>query len=121
MSTLGGQKARAAGPERLNMPESEFLESIDPAYLEVGDGSDSRPIWTAVDVAAGKVYRLFASGRVEGLGDGDLIIRNGHPDTGAAHIREGKQSARGEHVLLECEDRLWSFVVPALSLDHSSR
>lgn len=103
------------------MQASEFLASIDPAYLEVGDGSDSRPIWTAVDTAAGKVYRLFAGGRVEGLGDGDLIIRNGHPETGPVHIKEGKQCVRGEHVLLEDEYRLWSFVVPTLSRDQSSR
>lgn len=51
-----------------------FVAGLDPEMLSVGDGSDGRPVWIAVDAQARRVYRVFANGVAEGFGDGVLMI-----------------------------------------------
>ena len=74
----------------------EFLAALDPEALQVGDGSDSRPVWVGIDAEAQKVYRVYASGLAMGFGDGDLVSRIGvGPNAG----RVSDVNTMGRHLI----------------------
>ncbi len=75
----------------------QFLASLDPQALKVGDGSDGLPVWIGIDAEAGKVYKVYASGQATGFGDGCMQIRSG---VDKADQRFVGQLTIGKHVML---------------------
>lgn len=57
-----------------------FMTSLDSRTLEVGDGSDGRPIWIAVDVENRRTYKIYSNGTTSGFGNGFLRILVNGPD-----------------------------------------
>ena len=55
----------------------EFLAALDPEALQVGDGSDGRPVWIGIDAEAQRVYTVSSNGLATGFGDGVLHVRTG--------------------------------------------
>lgn len=75
----------------------EFLRSLDPEGLKVGDGSDRLPVWIGIDAEAGKVYKVYASGLATGFGDGVMQTRSG---VETPQPRCVEQLTTGSHVML---------------------
>lgn len=44
----------------------QFLALLDKDALQVGDGTDGRPVWIGVDAEAGRVFKVYASGLAQG-------------------------------------------------------
>lgn len=80
----------------------QFLASLDPQTLKVGDGSDGLPVWIGIDAEAQKVYKVYASGLAQGFGDGRMIILNGL-QLASWRVGQGEQSTGGKHILLSGE------------------
>jgi hypothetical protein len=83
----------------------EFLCSLDPEGLEVGDGSDHLPVWIGVDAEAGKVFKVYASGLAPGFGNGRLSIANGL-QLAQWRVRQGSQITAGRQIVLSGESGL---------------
>lgn len=77
-----------------------FLASLDEDALQVGDGSDGKPVWIGVDGEAGRVYKIYATGLAQGFGDGRLDTING-----LRGGQRGMQLTSGEHIYAEVGDR----------------
>lgn len=77
----------------------QFLDALDPESLQVGDGSDGRPVWVGVDAEAGRVYKVYATGLATGFGDGRMAIMNGLKLSSQA-VAQGEQFTQGRHVSL---------------------
>jgi len=75
----------------------EFLRSLDPEGLKVGNGGDHLPVWIGIDAEAGKVYKVYASGLATGFGDGAMQIRSGVDKAGQRFV---EQLTTGRHVML---------------------
>lgn len=80
----------------------KFLANLDPAALQVGDGSDGLPVWIGIDAEAQKVYKVYASGLAQGFGDGQLTIINGLSLAGW-RVGHGEQVTSGRHLMLSGE------------------
>ena len=80
----------------------EFLASLDPEALKVGDGTDGLPVWIGIDAEAQKVYKVYASGLAQGFGDGRMVIINGLQFS-AWRVGRGEQSTNGKHTMLSGE------------------
>ncbi|WPG35337.1 hypothetical protein [Variovorax sp. EBFNA2] len=83
----------------------EFLRSLDPEGLKVGDGGDHLPVWIGVDAEAGRVYKVYASGLATGFGDGRLEITNGL-QLAQWRVRQGAQVTAGRQIVLGGESGL---------------
>lgn len=80
----------------------EFLASLDPSALQVGNGSDGLPVWIGIDAEAQKVYKVYANGLAQGFGDGRMIIINGL-QLAEWHVGCGAQVTSGRHLMLSGE------------------
>lgn len=78
----------------------EFLASLDPESLKVGDGSDGLPVWIGIDAEAGRVYKVYASGLAQGFGDGHLLIVNGLQAGCGWRVARAEQSTNGRDIAL---------------------
>lgn len=75
---------------------AQFLASLDPESLKVGDGSDGLPVWVGVDAESQRVYRVYANGLAIGFGDGDLISMIGvGPNAG----RTSEVNTSGKYII----------------------
>lgn len=86
-----------------------FLASLDEEALQVGDGTDGKPVWIGLDVDAGRVYKVYASGLAQGFGDGKMLIRCGLQTEGQWNVGEGSQITAGRDVVLSNDDELRTF------------
>lgn len=86
-----------------------FLASLDEEALQVGDGTDGKPVWIGVDAEAGRVYKVYASGLAQGFGDGKMLIRCGLQTEGQWNVGEGIQVTAGRDVVLSNDDELRTF------------
>ena len=80
----------------------QFLASLDPDALRVGDGSDGLPVWIGIDAEAQKVYKVYASGLAQGFGDGRMTIINGLA-MADWRVLAGEQVSIGRHLMLSGE------------------
>nr|WP_312374925.1 hypothetical protein [Delftia acidovorans] len=82
---------------------TQFMESLDPEALLVGDGSDHLPVWIGIDAESGKVFKIYATGLAQGFGDVRMTIINGmKPDQW--HVRRGEQVSFGNRLMLSETD-----------------
>ena len=100
-----------------------FLASLDDEALQVGDGTDGKPVWIGVDAEAGRVYKVYANGLAQGFGDGTLLIRCGLRTDGQWCIGEGAQITAGRDVALSNDHELRTYKcdagpTPASATDH---
>lgn len=86
-----------------------FLASLDADAVQVGDGTDGRPVWIGVDAEAGRVYKVYASGLAQGFGDGVMLIRCGLQAVGQWNVGEGTQITAGRDVVLTNDDELRAY------------
>lgn len=86
-----------------------FLASLDEEALQVGDGTDGKPVWIGVDAEAGRVYKVYASGLAQGFGDGKMLIRCGLQTEGQWNVGEGTQITAGRDVVLTNDDELRAY------------
>lgn len=109
----GIKKATRGWLERFEMEQSEkakeFLAALDPEALQVGDGSDGRPVWIGIDAEAQKVYKVYASGLAQGFGDGRLLIVNGLQFSGW-RVGHGEQISSGRDLMLSGEHGVTAYV-----------
>lgn len=87
----------------------QFLASLDPESLKVGDGSDGLPVWIGVDAESQKVYKVYASGLAQGFGDGRMIIVNGLQFAGW-RVGCGEQISAGRDIVLSGESGITAYV-----------
>lgn len=86
-----------------------FLASLDEEALQVGDGTDGKPVWIGVDAEAGRVYKVYASGLAQGFGDGVMLIRCGLQTEGQWSVGEGTQITAGRDVAVSNDHDLRTF------------
>jgi hypothetical protein len=86
-----------------------FLMSLDDQELQVGDGTDGKPVWIGVDAEAGRVYKVYANGLAQGFGDGTLLVRCGLRTNGQWNLGEGTQVTAGRDVVLSNDHELRTF------------
>ena len=86
-----------------------FLASLDDEALQVGDGTDGKPVWIGLDVDAGRVYKVYANGLAQGFGDGTLLIRCGLQTEGQWNVGEGMQITSGREMVLSNYHELRTF------------
>jgi len=100
------KKPARGGRWKSNMEHSaraqDFLRSLNPEGLKVGDGSDHLPVWIGIDAEAEKVYKVYASGLATGFGDGQLSICNGLK-LAPWRVSEGAQVTARHQVVLSGE------------------
>ena len=92
----------------LSVRAQEFLHSLDPRGLKVGDGSDHLPVWIGIDAEAGRVYKVYASGLATGFGDGRMMIVNGL-QVAPWRVVQGEQVTAGKHLSLADQHELRAF------------
>lgn len=86
-----------------------FLATLDQKALEVGDGTDGKPVWIGVDAEAGRVYKVYANGLAQGFGDGKMLIRCGLQTEGQWSVGQGNQVTVGRDVALWNDEKLRTF------------
>lgn len=93
----------------------DFLATLDPVSLRVGDGSDGLPVWIGVDVGARQVYKVYASGLAQGFGDGRLLIINGLQLAGWK-VARGEQLTAGRDIVLSGDTGVTSYAADPISI-----
>jgi len=95
------KKPARGGPWKGGMEQSarakEFLRTLDPEGLKVGDGSNQLPVWIGIDAEAGKVYKVYACGLATGFGDGLMQLRSGAEQAQPKFV---EQLTAGRHIML---------------------
>lgn len=86
-----------------------FLASLDDEALQVGGGSDGKPVWIGVDAEAGRVYKVYANGLAQGFGDGKMTVRCGLRKAGQWCVEEGTQLTAGSDAALWNDEQLRTF------------
>lgn len=97
--------------------ERAFLDALGLSAESVGDGTDAKPMWIAVDVQRRRVYKVFGIGRCEGFAEeqGDsLVIFNGNAvrRTGLKFPVARQVSAGGGEGYLEDDETVLTFGLP---------
>lgn len=97
--------------------ERAFLDGLGLSAESVGDGTDAKPMWIAVDVKRQRVYKVFGVGRCEGFAEerGDsLVIFNGNAvrRPGLKFPTARQVSAGGGEGYIEDDETVLTFGLP---------
>lgn len=109
----GGAPDRAADQPwqglRVGERARQFLALMDKDALQVGDGTDSRPVWIGVDAEAGRVFKVYANGLAQGFGNGKMLVRCGVKVPGQWSVGDGAQLTAGQDMALSNGTQLRTF------------
>lgn len=94
---------------RVGERAQQFLALLDKDALQVGDGTNGRPVWIGVDAEAGRVFKVYANGLAQGFGDGKMLVRCGVKVPGQWPVGHGAQLTAGQDLALSDGTQLRTF------------